>query len=94
MDESTKGDRLRKVRGFVDKVVNKWPELYEPGSELALDEAIIAFKGRVLFKVYQPDKPHKWGIKVFVLADAATGYAYRYSIYAGKENPATKNLPL
>ncbi len=30
------------------------------------------------------DKPTKWGIKVFVLADAPTGYVKRIQIYTGK----------
>ena len=29
-------------------------------------------------------KPTKWGIKVFVLADATNGYVYRLQIYTGK----------
>lgn len=31
---------------------------------------------------YMPNKPHKWGIKLFVLCDSA-GYAYRFEIYNG-----------
>ncbi len=30
------------------------------------------------------DKPTKWGIKVFVLADAPTGYVKRLQVYTGK----------
>lgn len=29
---------------------------------------------------YMPNKPHKWGIKLFVLCDSF-GYAYRFEIY-------------
>ena len=32
------------------------------------------------------DKPTKWGIKVFVLADARTGYTVRLQIYTGKNS--------
>jgi len=35
--------------------------------ELAVDEAMIPFKGRLGFKQYMKDKPTEWGIKVFVL---------------------------
>ena len=31
------------------------------------------------------DKPTKWGIKVWVLSDAKTGYVYRLLVYTGKE---------
>ncbi len=37
---------------------------------VTIDEAMIPFKGRLRFKQYMKDKPTKWGIKVFVLADA------------------------
>ena len=30
------------------------------------------------------DKPTKWGIKVFVLADSQTGYVKRLQVYTGK----------
>ena len=38
-----------------------------------MDEAMIPFKGRLSIKQYMKDKPTKWGIKVFVLADARNG---------------------
>ncbi|CAF4946857.1 unnamed protein product [Pieris macdunnoughi] len=36
-------------------------------------------------KQYLPNKPHKWGFKLFVLC-SLLGYAYKFIIYAGKEN--------
>ena len=50
----------------------------------AIDEAMIPFKGRLKFKQYMKDKPTKWGIKVFVLADSQTGYVKRLQVYTGK----------
>jgi hypothetical protein len=38
-----------------------------PGRELAVDEAMIGFKGRFILKQYLPGKPTKWGIKAWVL---------------------------
>ena len=38
--------------------------------QCSVDEAMIPFKGRLAFNQYMKDKPTKWGIKVFVLADA------------------------
>ena len=51
-----------------------------------MDEAMIPFKGRVGFKQYMKDKPTKWGIKVFVLADAMDGYVKAFQVYTGKKN--------
>ena len=32
------------------------------------------------------DRPTKWGIKVFVLADARKGYTIRLQVYSGKNS--------
>ena len=45
---------------------------------------MIPFKGRLAFKQYMKAKPTKWGIKVFVLADATNGYIRTFQIYTGK----------
>ena len=37
---------------------------------------------RFYMKKYLPNKPKKWGFKLFVLCDT-TGYAYKFEIYSG-----------
>ena len=63
-------------------------ELYNLNREITVDEAMIQFKGRLGFKQYIKSKPTKWGIKVFVLADAKNGYVSDFTIYTGKEEGA------
>ena len=46
---------------------------------------MIAFKGRLSFLQYLPRKPHKWGMKAWVLADARNGYTWNWKLYTGKE---------
>lgn len=57
---------------------------YAPTSYVAVDESTISFKGKVSFKVYNPNKPTKFGLKVFVLSDSANGYFYDFLPYFGK----------
>ena len=52
---------------------------------------MIPFKGRLSIKQYMIDKPTKWDIKVFVLADARNGYTVRLQIYAGKSSNLATN---
>lgn len=59
---------------------------YTPSNTVAVDESTIAFKGRVSFKVYNPQKPNKFGMKVFVLSDSQNGYIYDFLPYFGKED--------
>ena len=77
-------DRLFKVRGLLDLLIPKFGSEYHIHHECTIDEAMIPFKGRLAFKQYMKAKPTKWGIKVFVLADATNGYIRTFQIYTGK----------
>lgn len=37
---------------------------------------MIPFRGRISIRQYMKDKPVKWGVKAFILADSHNGYAY------------------
>ena len=50
-----------------------------------MDEQIVPFKGRGSLKHYNPQKPHKWGYKIYVISESS-GFAYDFEIYSGKEN--------
>ena len=76
-------DKLFKVRKLIDLVSAQFDSQYNTHGELTIDEAMIKFKGRLGFKQYIKNKPTKWGIKVFVLSDATTGYVKRFQIYTG-----------
>ncbi|XP_014677267.1 PREDICTED: piggyBac transposable element-derived protein 4-like [Priapulus caudatus] len=42
------------------------------------------FKGRLSFKQYIPNKPKKWGIKIWSLCDSRNGFNLRWRVYTGK----------
>ena len=50
---------------------------------LAVDESLHGFRGKCSFKQYIPNKPSKYGINVFVLADSKTFYLVSSKIYMG-----------
>ncbi len=79
-------DYLYKVRKLLDLLSPRFLSEYNPHEELSIDEAMIPFKGRLSIKQYMKDKPTKWGIKVFVLADARNGYTVRLQVYTGKNS--------
>ena len=56
-------DRLYKVRPFISMMRETY-DVYTPEENLSLDEGTCPFKGRVSFKVYNPMKPNKFGIKL------------------------------
>jgi len=51
---------------------------------LAVDEVILKFKGRIVFKQYIQKKRKRFGIKIFKLCDS-TGYTYGMKVYLGKD---------
>lgn len=77
-------DPLHKVRPMIDIVDPTYQAVYNPQKELALDESMIKYKGRIFFRQYMPAKPTKWGIKTFALCESNTGYALRFMVYTGK----------
>jgi len=59
---------------------------------LSIDEVIVKFKGKVVFKQYIPKKRKPFGIKMFKLCDS-TGYTYDMNVYLGKDRQrAEKHL--
>lgn len=66
---------------------------YRPGSELVVDEAMVAFKGRHHIKQYIKNKPTKWGFKVWVLL-TPQGYVMRENVYLGKKEVRNKEMLL
>ena len=56
------------------------------------------WRGNLAFKVYNPDKPQKYGIKAYMICDGTNGYICKFKLYTGKsdiphsENGATYDL--
>ena len=63
-------DRLFKIRPILSIILDNIQNVYEPSKNLAMDEAMIAFKGRLLFRRYMLAKPTKYGIKVWMAANS------------------------
>lgn len=81
-------DRLAKIRPLVD-AVNEQLSLIPLEEHLSVDEQIIPFKGASALKQHCPQKPEKWGYKVFVLS-GVSGFSYKLELYTGQENSAPR----
>ena len=80
-------DRLYKLRPLIDHLFEKFQTIYTPQQNMSVDESLLLWKGRLLFKQYIPLKRARFGIKIF-LACEDSGYTYRFKIYTGKDDPA------
>lgn len=76
-------DALYKLRPFLEPLIANFQGCYVLHRELSVDEAMIGFKGRLVFIQYLPNKPTKWGMKAYVLADSSTGYVWNWRLYTG-----------
>lgn len=75
--------RASKVKNIVTYLKKEFLENFIPGCEIAVDESTVPFKGRIAFKMYNPQKPVKWGMRVYVLGDCTTGYVCCFEPYYG-----------
>ena len=87
-------DKLFLVRPILDVVKAKCLENYNPHKECAVDEAMIAFRGRLDFRQYLPAKPTKYGIKVWMRADSHNGYCNEFEVYLGKPKDGERQVGL
>ena len=55
--------------------------MYHPGQNICIDEGMVQWRGRLYFRVYNPQKPVKYVIKSYILCDSVTGYCFNMRPY-------------
>ena len=79
-DPGEEYDRLWKIRTVFDTLNQAYPKFYNP-----LDEVIVKFQGRVIFRQYIPKKTKHFGNKIYKLCDES-GYTYDMKVYLGSDS--------
>ncbi|XP_047105234.1 piggyBac transposable element-derived protein 4-like [Schistocerca piceifrons] len=83
-------DRLFKIRPIIELMRSRFQTI--PVEEcVSVDEQICSTKARSYLKQYMPNKPHKYGYKLFVIS-GISGYAYDFEIFTGDENEPEKRV--
>lgn len=75
-------DPIFRVRAFSNKLNTKFDSIPKT-ARLCVDEQMCSTKTKHHLRQYMPAKPHKWGVKLWVLCDSH-GYAYKFEVYNGK----------
>ncbi|CAL6016469.1 Transposase_IS4 [Hexamita inflata] len=81
---------LIRVQTFSRKLQDKWKQAYAkfiPANNkfrYTIDESLLFFYGRVIFKVFNPMKPARFGIEFKVIACTDTNYVIAFEMYCGK----------
>ena len=81
----TPGDKLRKVESFVNYFKCRCVALYHSRKQVAVDERMVRSRHRSGIRQYTKDKPIKWGIKLWEVADSSNDYTVDINIYIGKD---------
>ena len=72
-------DKAWKIRPVVTVLQDRFRELWELTPTLSFDEGVLPSTPRMnTTRLYMPDKPHKWGTKLFMTCDSETSYCFRY----------------
>lgn len=82
--ERLKEDKLAAISELFDSFISNCKQNYTLGTHVCIDEMLVGFRGRCKFKIYMPNKPNKYGLKVLLLVDAHTFYVYNAYVYHGR----------
>ena len=86
--EQVKRDPLYKASPLMEQVRKNSNRLYNLHQHISVDEAMIKCHGQHWCIVGAPNKPAKRGFKVFVLADAVSGYLSDFMVYIRRQKEA------
>jgi hypothetical protein len=74
-------DKLYKIRPVYNYLIDRFRTMYIPMEHISIDEGMLKWRGRLSFRTYNKDKPIKYGIKAYVLADSGNAYCWNMDIY-------------
>ena len=66
----------------------RFQAVWTPRHHISIDEGTILFKGNIHFKVFNPMKPDKYGIKTYKVCDSTNTYCLVFDLYVGQTDVA------
>ena len=79
-------DRLFKLKDICNALLDRFQALHSPDREVSIDESMVLWRRRLIFRQYIPGKRQKYGVKLYMLCEPS-GYAWNFFIYCGKLDP-------
>lgn len=76
--------KLDKIMPIIRHLNKQFSSLYLPEQNVAIDESLLLWKGRLTFAQMIATKKARVGIKSYELCEARTGYLWRMEVYSGK----------
>ncbi|XP_063837166.1 piggyBac transposable element-derived protein 4-like [Ostrinia nubilalis] len=76
--------KLTKIQPILNHLNDKFSSLYLPEQNIAIDESLLLWKGRLSFSQLIANKAARVGVKSYELCESRTGYLWKMEVYAGK----------
>ena len=77
-------DKLAPVRNVFESIIITFQMAYTPNRHTIMDKQLVVFRGKCPFRTFIKSKPGKYGIKLWVAADAKNFYACNVQLYTCK----------
>lgn len=90
---SSQSNRLRKIEKLIDHLQTNFKALFYPGEDFVIDETLVPWRGRLVFRQYIPNKTHRYGVKLFKLC-STDGYTWALRVYTGKSATCEREIGL
>lgn len=81
----TTTDKLAHIRDIFEKFLENSKNSFNPSDYVSVDEQLVGFRGNCPFRVYMPNKPAKYGIKIYALVSASNFYTVSMEVYVGTQ---------
>jgi len=78
-------DRFWKLGSYLADILGKFQDAINAGKFLCMNESLVGFKGRLVFRQYIPNKRCRFGVKFFVLVDQKNNFILGMIPYQGKK---------
>lgn len=82
-EKQVPGDRLFKIKPVMELLKERFSFFINAYKNLAIDESLMLWKGRLCFKQFISSKRHRFGVKLFILCDCETGAILDFIVYTG-----------
>ncbi|XP_065323152.1 piggyBac transposable element-derived protein 4-like [Gordionus sp. m RMFG-2023] len=78
-------DKATHIREIFDIFNDNCNNSYSVGQYVTIDEMLPAFKGKCPLRQYMPNKPSKYGLKIYALVYSRTFYTLKTELYTGNQ---------
>jgi hypothetical protein len=66
-------------------VNRKFSSFYTPEQDIAIDESLVKFLGKLSFVESNPSKRARFGLKYYNMFGSSSGYCQQFRLYTGKK---------